>query len=170
MTRDQARAADRMADLFARHSPGALRLAYLLTGSRQQAEDLVQDAFVRMFGRWQDLRHPAAFDSYLRRTIVNLARTQYRRRGLERTHLERESSGVQRAPGLPDVEGHSELMDALRTLSHRQRAVVVLRHFADLSEQQTAEALDCSISAVKSAASRALAKLRTELGGIDERI
>src|SRR5688500_9280891 len=75
--------------LYARHAPDAARLAYLLTGDRALAEDIVQDAFVKMFGRFRDLRHPDAFGAYLRKTVVNLTRSYFRRRGLEHTFLEK---------------------------------------------------------------------------------
>jgi RNA polymerase sigma-70 factor (sigma-E family) len=155
-----------MAALFDGHSEAALRLAYLLTGSREQAEDLVQDAFVRMFGRWQELRNPEAFRAYLNKTVVNLARNYYRRKGLERRELERERAGGRKtAMGIPDVEGREELLAALSELPHRQRAAVALRFLEDMSEQQTAHALDCSVSAVKTATSRGMAALRERLGG-----
>jgi RNA polymerase sigma-70 factor (sigma-E family) len=153
-----------MAALFERHAPSALRLAYLLTGDRQVAEDLVQDAFVKMFRRWRDLRDPGAFDAYLKKTVVNLARSGFRRKRLERAHLERERrvAPVQQVSGIEDRE---QLLNALAKLPPRQRAAVVLRHLEDLSEQQTAHVLDCSVSAVKSASSRGIAKLREELRG-----
>ena len=153
---------ERMAVLFDRHAPGALRLAYLLTGRQEQAEDLVQDAFVKMFGRWQDLRKPEAFEAYLKKTIVNLARNQWRRGQVEKAHLLRER-GAATVTTFPDVEGRAELMGALAALPPRQRAVVVLRYFEDLSEAQTAALLDCSLSAVKSASLRGLNALRARL-------
>ena len=154
-----------MALLFERHAPGALRVAYLMTGDRQLAEDLVQDAFVRMFGRWRDLRDPGAFDAYLKRTVVNLARSGFRRKRLEREHLERERSSFEISKETSGIEERDRLLSALAKLPDRQRAAVVLRHLEDLSEQQTAHVLDCSVSAVKSATSRGIAKLRTELEG-----
>ena len=66
----EAKAAGKLADLYVRHLASARRLAYLVTGDRGLAEDLVQDAFLRMFGRFQDLRDPGAFEAYLRRTVV----------------------------------------------------------------------------------------------------
>lgn len=154
-----------MAALFERHAPSALRLAYLLTGDRQVAEDLVQDAFVKMFRRWRNLRDPGAFDAYLRKTVVNLARSGFRRKRLEREHLERERRDAALPAQAPGFEDREELLRALAKLPDRQRAAVVLRHLEDLSEQQTAHVLDCSISAVKSASSRGIAKLREELRG-----
>ena len=80
-----------LADLYARHADGALRLSYLLTGDGALAEDLVQDAFVRVAGRLLHLRDPGGFHAYLRKTIVNLARSHYRRRAVERRYLERQT-------------------------------------------------------------------------------
>ncbi|MEA2498600.1 MAG: hypothetical protein QOH26_1005 [Actinomycetota bacterium] len=168
-TKTKSRAGDRsMALLFERHAPSALRLAYMLTGNRQQAEDLVQDAFIRMFGRWRDLRDPGAFDAYLKRTVVNLARSGFRRSRLERRHLETERATAKIPQGMPDLEQREELLAALAKLPDRQRAAVVLRHLEDLSEQQTAHVLDCSVGAVKSATSRGIATLRTLMKGAQD--
>ena len=82
----------RLEDLYVRNAPGALRLAYFLTGNRELAEDLVQEAFVRVAGRFRHLRMPDAFDAYLRRTIVNLYTSQLRRTKLERAYVARHGS------------------------------------------------------------------------------
>jgi len=79
----------RLADAYVRSAPGGIRLAYLLTGDRAAAEDLVQEAFVRFVGRLRFLRDPDAFEPYLRRTIVNLSKNHFRRRAVERAYLER---------------------------------------------------------------------------------
>src|SRR5439155_3860563 len=68
----------RLGRLYRQHAAGAVRLAFLLTGDRGLAEDLVHDAFVRLAGRFRDLRNPDAFEWYLRRTVVNLARSHFR--------------------------------------------------------------------------------------------
>src|SRR5439155_18266071 len=98
--RDRDIDAGRLGELYLRHVDDAVRLAYLLTGERALAEDLVQDAFVRLAGRLVHLRDRGAFDAYLRRTVVNLCNSQFRRRRVERAYLER----VRRAgdgPGSP---------------------------------------------------------------------
>jgi RNA polymerase sigma factor (sigma-70 family) len=77
-----------LAELYRRHVPGAVRLAYLMTGDRVLAEDLAQDAFVRLTGRFAHIRNPDAFPAYLRRTVVNLVKNHYRRLKMERSHLE----------------------------------------------------------------------------------
>jgi RNA polymerase sigma factor (sigma-70 family) len=84
-----AKAVSGLAELYERHAPAAGRLAYLLTGDRTLAEDLVQEAFVRVVGRFRHLRVPDAFEAYLRRTIVNLHTSQLRRKRIERAYLER---------------------------------------------------------------------------------
>src|ERR671925_1042326 len=76
----------RLGELYLRHADAAVRLAYLLTGDRSLAEDLAQDAFVRLAGRLVHLRDPGAFDAYLRRTIVNLSNSHFRRK-VERAYL-----------------------------------------------------------------------------------
>src|SRR6266550_1806162 len=98
----------RLGELYRRHAPDAVRLAYLLTGDRALAEDLVQDAFVRMFGRFRDLRNPDAFGAYLRRTVVNLANSHFRRLKVERAYLARE--GAQPAAAVPEAGGTQDDM------------------------------------------------------------
>ena len=151
----------RLEALYARHAPEAGRLAYLLTGDRAVAEDIVQDAFVRMFGRFRDLRNPDAFSSYLRKTIVNMTKSHFRRRGLEHTFLERESREPARATEQPDPQ--DEMWTALRRVTPRQRAAIVLRFYEDLSEAQTADILGCAVGTVKSLVSRGLRQLREDL-------
>jgi RNA polymerase sigma-70 factor (sigma-E family) len=157
-----AEAEGRLGELYARHVPEAIRLAYLLTANRTLAEDLAQEAFVRLYGRFQDLRNPDAFPAYLRRTVVNLANSHFRRRKVERAFLEREG-GLATAPGA-DPDDRRRVREALQTLPYRQRAAVVLRYYEDLPEAQTAEVLRCRPGTVKSLLSRGLEALRRELG------
>jgi len=153
---------DRMAELYALHAPGAARLAYLLTSDRQLAEDLLQDAFVRMMRRYHDLRNPSSFDAYLRKTVVNLARKHFRRRRLERAHLERERGRVPAEPEVRDVETRDAMWTALGALPTRQRVALVLRYYEDLSEKETADMLGISNAAVRSLVQRGIAALRRE--------
>lgn len=156
----------RLEELYARHAPGAARLAFLLTGERELAEDVVHDAFVRLAGRFAGLRNPDAFEVYLRRTVVNLCRGQWRRRRTERAYLRREGAAAAGARSWqPDVAARDEMLRALQALPERQRAAVVLRFYEDLSERQTAEVLGCAVGTVKSLVSRAMATLRHELEG-----
>lgn len=159
-----ARPGGRLAELYERHAPAAGRLAYLLTGDPGLAEDLVQDAFVRVVGRFAHLRVPDAFDAYLRRTIVNLHVSQLRRRRVERAYLERHSRSSERTDAMPDIGERDELWRAVQSLPPRQRAAVVLRFYEDLSEQQTAETLRCSTAAAKSLVARAMETLRPRVG------
>lgn len=152
----------RMADLYARHGPAAARLAYLLTGDQPTAEDLVQEAFVRVFGRFRDLREPESFEWYLRRTVVNLANTRFRRLRLERAYEQSRRAGPQ-LPSMPDVAARLDLWGTLQRLPARQRAAIVLRFYEDLSEERTAEVLRCPVGTVKSLVSRGLARLRSEV-------
>lgn len=155
-----------LAELYTRHEAGALRLAYLLTRDPHLAQDIVQDAFVRAFGRLGHLRHADAFNSYLRNIVINLTRDHFRHREVERLAVERETSFDHSAP--PPAEQMDErdaMWGAMLSLPHRQRTVLVLRYYEDLTEAQTAEVLDCSISAVKSLASRAMKSLRTTMEG-----
>src|SRR5919108_928004 len=93
----------RLGELYLRHADEAVRLAYLLTGDRALAEDIVQDAFVRLAGRLVHLRDQSAFPAYLRRTVVNLANSHYRRKRVERAYLKREQRAVQPDAQLEDV-------------------------------------------------------------------
>lgn len=155
----------RLEALYSEHIDYAVRLAYLMTGDRLQAQDIAQDAFVKIAGRFRDLRDPAAFPAYLRTTVLNLARSHLRRLRTQRAYLEQERSGARSAPAPHEPEGNDELWQALQELTHRQRAAVVLRYYEDLSEAQTAEVLGCSLSAVKSLVSRGLQDLRGQIGG-----
>jgi len=151
----------RLEELFRVHAPEATRLAFLLTGERALAEDLVQDAFVKLLGRFRDLRNPDAFWWYLRRTIVNLSRSQFRRRKVERTWLA--TQRPEAAASGPDLGERDRMRRALMTLRPEQRAAIVLRYYEDLSEADTAEALGIPIGTVKSTVSRGMDRLREEL-------
>jgi len=157
-----------LSELYTRHGPAAQRLAFLLTGDRALAEDLVQEAFVRVVGRFGHLRVPDAFASYLRRTIVNLHTSQLRRRRLERAWLERQrSAAAVSMDGMPDVGAREELWTAVLELPARQRAAIVLRFYEDLSERETAEVLRCSPAAAKALTARAMETLRARIGRPD---
>jgi RNA polymerase sigma-70 factor (sigma-E family) len=158
-------AAGRLEDLYVRHAPAALRLAFFLTGDRELAQDLVQDAFVRIAGRFGYLRAPDAFDIYLRRTVVNLFTSHLRRLRLERAEIARERAEPQIQAMAEDPAERDELVRALRHLPERQRAAVVLRFYEDLTEREAAEAMRCSSSAVNSLVSRAMVTLRDEMRG-----
>ena len=150
----------RLADAYARSAPGGIRLAYLLTGDRNLAEDLVQEAFVRFVGRLRFLRDPDAFEPYLRRTIVNLSKNHFRRRAVERAYLEREGPRIEDVSTDPDVATHDSLRSALLRLPLRQRAALALRYFEDLPDATIAELLRCRPATVRSLVARGLETLR----------
>ena len=153
------------AALYVQHAPAAFRLAFLLTGDAALAEDLVQDAFTRLMGRFADLRRPEAFPAYLRRTVVNLSYGTFRHRRVERAYLRREQGlASSTGGGLPDVEARDELWAQLQKVAPRQRAALVLRYYEDLSERQTADVLGCSTRTVKSLVTRGLEAMRTQQG------
>ena len=157
--KDRARPQGRsVEELYERHIGRGVALAYLLTRDHGEAEDLAHDAFVRLIGRFRHVRDAAAFGPYLRRTIVNLHLSRLRRLRLERTHRER--IGEPGNDHLPDIAKRTDLWSALGTLAPRQRAALVLRYYEDLSEQETAEVLRCSVAAVKSLTARGTEALR----------
>ncbi|MFE7212429.1 MULTISPECIES: SigE family RNA polymerase sigma factor [unclassified Streptomyces] len=139
-----------------------LRTALLLTGDYHEAEDLVQTTLAKVYARWGRIPHEDV-DFYIRRSLVNNNLSRIRRRRV--THL--------LMPFLPErvhqpdnghaesVERRAAVMEALATLSARQRTVLVLRYWEDLAEADIAEVLDCSIGTVKTHARRGLAALRS---------
>jgi RNA polymerase sigma-70 factor (sigma-E family) len=149
-----------LAELYVRHAPSALRLAYMLTAEREAAEDLVHDAFAKLAGRFVHLRKRDAFDAYLRRMIVNQFLSHLRRRKVERAYLQREGAAPRPVSGDVDVGERDELWRALQHLPERQRAALVLRYYEDLSERETAEVLRCSTPALKSLVARGMETLR----------
>lgn len=157
----------RLAELWDAHAGDAMRLAYLLTGQRELAEDLVQEAFIKVSGRFADLRDHAAFGGYLKRTVVNLANSTFRRRGIERAYLERHGAMLRPVSDGPDLGARDELWRALQRLPERQRAALVLRYYEDMSEEQIASTLGAARGTVKSWISRGLDGLRMRVAGED---
>jgi RNA polymerase sigma-70 factor (sigma-E family) len=142
-------------------SPSLLRTAYLLTGDRGHAEDLLQTALLHTARRWRKVHTDP--QSYARRAVVNLAKNRWR----DRSRRPREvATGVDPSYGPPDgtVLLESLLTQAVLGLPTRQRAVLVLRYFQDLTVEQTADLLGCSTGTVKSQSHHALLKLRAALG------
>jgi RNA polymerase sigma factor (sigma-70 family) len=150
----------KLTELFREYGPEATRLAYLITGDRELAQDITQEAFVRLFGRYGELRNPDAVRGYLRKTIVNLTRSHFRKRRSERTFAQRAGSSRDIAAWQPDIGLHHDLFVLLQTLPYRQRAALTLRFYLDLSEGQAAEALGASPKAINALVSRGLATLR----------
>lgn len=149
-------------ELYERHAQDALGLAYLLTGDRGIAEDLMQEAFVKVARRFVHLRDHDAFGSYLRRSVVNLANSYFRRRAVERRHL---AAQVQQQDGSPaDPGDRVAIREAIARLPMRQRTALVLRYYEDLPEREIAELMGCRIGAVKQLVFRAMQTLRGEFG------
>lgn len=152
---------DRLDALYRQVVPRAESLARALTGDRHLAQDIAHDAFIRVAGRFGHLRDPGAAEAYLRRAVVNLCRSHFRRMGVERRGLRRVGVVETVAPAAP--EERDAVWNAIQVLPYRQRAAVVLRFYEDLSEAQAGEILRCSPRAVNALVSRAMATLRTEM-------
>lgn len=155
--------ASRLEELYLRYAGDARRLAYLLTGNDRLAEDLVQDAFVSAARRLAHLRDPEAFGAYLRRAVVNLANSSFRRTRLERAYLKREARQLGATFEGPDVATRVTLRNALLRLPPRQRSAIVLRFYLDLSERDIAEILRCRVGAVKALVHRGMETLRLQI-------
>lgn len=154
--------------LYRTHRLGMVRLAVLLVDDRETAEDIVQDAFAAVHRRWDSIATEEAALPYLRRCVVNGARSALRRRRTARRHPQPDESALTSDP--PDhrvllAEEHREVLAALSRLSTRQREVLVLRYWSELTESQIAATLGISIGAVKSMAARGRDALATALGG-----
>jgi RNA polymerase sigma-70 factor (sigma-E family) len=150
--------------LYAAHWRGLVRLAVLLLRDQGAAEEVVQDAFVAMHGRWRSLRDPGKALSYLGKTVVNRSRSALRHRGVEERYVARQRpvlslTEAADTPALVADRRHA-VLDALRALPTRQREVLVLRHYLELSEIEIAETLGVSRGSVKAHASRGSAALR----------
>jgi len=151
--------------VYQTHYTVLVRTAAMLVGDVATAEDVVQESFIAMHGAWWRLRDTSRAVPYLRRSVINKSRSVLRRRAVADRHL--------RAPmlELPSAEEsalagvqRSSVLAALNTLPSRQREVVILRYYADLSEAEIAATLGISRGAVKSHTARAKGSLRTALG------
>src|ERR1700722_19504070 len=149
----------------AAHVSDLLRTAYLIAWDEVEAEDLVQECLFRVARRWPRVRSMDQPHAYARRILINLAADGARRRARRRVELEPPpAGGAERSVDpLAALDARAELVGALGQLPPRQRTVLVLRYFHDLTEAQAAELLGCSPGTVKSNASRGLARLREVL-------
>lgn len=154
------------ASVFNAHHRKAVRLAWLLTSDHHQAEDIVSDAFLKVYPRWRE----GAIDdvgAYLRRAVVNGANSKLRRRYVERREAGRER-GDDRGVRLLDEQAadRDAVWQAVQTLPDRMRAVVVLRFYEDLGVDEVAEVLGVSPGTVKSQNAKAMAKLQAALADV----
>jgi len=138
--------------------PGLVRLAFGLTGDRWDAEDLAQATLARAYVAWRRVSRADDQDAYLRRILVNASHRRFRRHRVAEQPGDPPETAVEGPAEL--VGERSALLAALRQLPPRQRAVVVLRYWEDLTDTQIAATLGCSPGTVRSQLSRALAKLR----------
>lgn len=154
-----------VASLFRDERLGLLRLATLLVFDRNLAEDIVQDAFIGLYRRWDRLVDQSRAVSYLRSSVINGARTAHRRHATLVKHLR---VGDPTDGASADVSAllageHQEVIAAVRALPPRQREVVILRYWLDLSERDIASTLGVKPGTVKSTAARALVALERTL-------
>ena len=150
--------------IYTAHYRSLVRLSALLVRDVQVAEELVQDSFIAMHGSWRRLRDPDRALAYLRQSVVNRSRSWLRHRAVGEKHAPRPMPDAPSAEdGAMGALEHQAVMAALRSLPERQREVLILRYYADLSEAEIADALGVSRGAVKSHASRGLAAVRTTL-------
>ncbi|WP_333774566.1 SigE family RNA polymerase sigma factor [Streptomyces sp. IBSBF 3136] len=145
--------------------PVLLRTARSLTANPSDAEDLLQTALAKTYVAWERIEDHRALDGYVRRALLNTRTSQWRKRRVDEYVCD-ELPEPDPAPGADDPAERQALHDAMwraiTKLPARQRAMVVLRYYEDLSEAQTAEVLGVSVGTVKSAVSRALGKLRED--------
>lgn len=147
-------------DLVRGRGDALARTAYLLTGDWAKAEDLVQSALATTWSHWRSLQSMAAAEAYTRTCMARLATSWWRRRWRAEVPTENVPEAAGRSP-YDDVDVAHAVTRALAKLPPRQRAVVVLRYFDDLTEVDTAETLGIAVGTVKSAHAAALTKLRT---------
>jgi RNA polymerase sigma-70 factor (sigma-E family) len=162
-------AAPDLAELWLAHRPSLVRMAAVLLDDPAMAEDIVQDAYIRVCARPRTLRDPASALAYLRQTVVNLSRSSLRRRSLARRHLPamRANSPDERDV-LDDATGVVErdaMVRAVRALPRRMREAVTLRYYLDLTEAQAAAVMGVGVGSVKGYTSRGLAQLAQDIEG-----
>ena len=146
---------DRLGELFRAEGTAAFKLAYLTTGNQEAAEDVTQEAFLRVGRKIFGLKDPDHARAYLFRTVINLARSRGRKLARERAAV-----GKLGPPAQVSQHASNETWGHLLSLPPRQRAALFFRFYLDRSEAASAEALDCSTSALKSLVNRGLKTLR----------
>ena len=152
--------------------PSMVRLAYGLTGDQGHAEDVTQAAFARAYASWPRVRRSGDPNAYVRQIVVNQNRNRFRKHRVPERLTDSPPEPGPAHAAWTDTTRHyddrSVLIGALQRLGPRQRAVIVLRYWMDLTEHETAAVLNCSVGTVKSQASRALATLRQDTELVDE--
>ncbi|AWS46986.1 SigE family RNA polymerase sigma factor [Streptosporangium sp. 'caverna'] len=151
-------------EFVAARGTSLFRIAHLTCGSRDEAEDVLQSALEKAYLNWGRLHAGSDPEPYVRRIIVNTAISRARRHAILQILFTPAPPDTPAPDALPGVELRQILMIGLRALAPRQRAVLVLRFFEDLTEAQTAEVLGCSTGTVKSQTSKALTRLRALIG------
>jgi RNA polymerase sigma-70 factor (sigma-E family) len=151
------------AALFRDEYAPLVRLAVLLVGDRGVAEEVVQDAFVKLHSRWRTIREPEKAAAWLRSAVLNGARSQ-RRRTVRPIRAPRTTDAPAAEIGALAADLHRRTMDALRKLPERQRAVLVLKFYEGLSEAEIASTLGISTGSVKTHVHRGVGALRSTLG------
>ena len=154
---------EEFAAFVADRSTALLRTAYLLTGDRGHAEDLLQTALIKTYRHWGRLTHRQDPSAFVRRVLVT-THAGWRRRVRIAEFLSTTPLLSGAAEAAPDLGDRELLVAALAQLPPRMRAVLVLRYWEDLSEAGTAEVLGCSVNTVKTHTTRGLARLRAQLG------
>ncbi|WP_443048042.1 SigE family RNA polymerase sigma factor [Streptomyces sp. H39-S7] len=152
---------DHLTETYSAHYRSLLGLAALLLDDTASCEDVVQEAFIRVHSARSRVRDPEKTLAYLRQTVVNLSRSALRRRILGLKLLSKPMPDMASAEeGAYEILERDQLKTAMRSLQRRQREVLVLRYFADMTEAQVAETLGISLGSVKAYGSRGLAALR----------
>ena len=151
-------------DLVEARSTALLRLAYAVVGDYQLAQDLLQEALVKVYVAWPRLREGSAAEAYARRTIVTTAISWRRRRSFHEPPVDTVPESVSDLDEGEWLATHDVLWEHVRHLPPRQRTALVLRYYEDLSEAETAELMGCTVGTVKSQLSAALGKLRERVG------
>ncbi|MEU9127919.1 SigE family RNA polymerase sigma factor [Kitasatospora sp. NPDC048540] len=160
---------DQLTETYQAHYRSLLRLAALLLDDLSSCEDVVQEAFIRVHAARRRVRDPEKTLAYLRQTVVNLSRSTLRRRILGLRLLPKPMPDMASAEeGAYDALERDRLRSALRGLQRRQREVLVLRYYADLTEAQAAEVLGISVGSVKAYGSRGLTALRAVMDTSDD--
>lgn len=155
---------DHLTETYQAHYRSLMGLAALLLDDTASCEDVVQEAFVRVHAARRRVRDPEKTLAYLRQTVVNLSRSALRRRILGLRLLPKPMPDMASAEeGAYDALERDQLILALRGLQRRQREVLVLRYFSDMTEAQVADALGISVGSVKAYGSRGLAALRASM-------